>query len=131
MRPVTSKRLRWGICLVFFLVCLLAKSVVNPLFVAGAVLYTLLLLLAVVFGPFFATSARAEKLIRFSAVLWCAVALAALVPFGVSLKAAPGLPHFVPYVPGKPSSEVVEASERGELGGCCDFPIVPRWALVW
>ena len=133
MRLITTKRLRWSICLVFLVICLLGKTVASTLFVAAATLYSCLLFVAVVLGLVFTTTARAERLIAFSAVLWCILIMAMLSPVGLSLQSAPGLPHFVPYVAGLPGTELIEASERGEcvLGGCCVFPVVPKWALVW
>jgi hypothetical protein len=90
-------------------------------------------LVAIGLGLVFTTRARAEKLIAFSALLWCILIVAMLSPVGLSFQSAPGLPHFVPYVAGRPGTELIEASERGEcvLGGCCVFPVVPKWALVW
>jgi hypothetical protein len=132
-KSLASKATRWLVWTAVFLICVTAKTVANPLFFFGAILYTFLLLAAGVCCIVLTTEATTEKLLRLSGLLWCVVLGAGLSPVGISLEATPGLPHFVPYIAGKPGPEEILAAERGEcvLGGCFAFTVGPSWALVW
>ena len=70
---------------------------------------------------------------------WIAFLAATILPFDVTLRSAPGRPHFVSCCPGqipyRDHRDTVERDRRGECRFCTDLftgaVVGPRYWLVW
>ena len=67
---------------------------------------------------------------------WIAFLAATLMPFDVTLRMAPGTPHFVSCCPGAPYRDyraALELDRRGECRFCSDLitGFEPRYYLIW
>jgi hypothetical protein len=71
---------------------------------------------------------------RVYAILGVAFLLTTISPVDISCTNYPGPPRIVPYIPGRPSPESLEAEKRGEVyltRNCYSTEFRPDWIIVW